>query len=93
VSPDGRLLAYVSRRNDLFQVEVLDIALGQELTVTDTVHDEAPSFAPNGRLLLYATEVGGRGILALASTDGRARARITGPNGDIREPCWGPFIK
>jgi TolB protein len=93
VSPDGRLLAYISRRNDLFQVEVLDIALGQELTVTDTVHDESPSFAPNGRLLLYATEVGGREILALASTDGRARARITGPNGDIREPCWGPYAK
>jgi TolB protein len=93
VSPDGRLLAYVSRRNDLFQIEVLDIALNQELTVTDTVRDESPSFAPNGRLLLYATEVGGRGILALASTDGRARARITGPNGDIREPCWGPLVK
>ncbi len=93
VSPDGRLLAYVSRRNDLFQVEVLDIGLSQELTVTDTVKDESPSFAPNGHLLLYATEVAGRGILALASTDGRARARITGPNGDIREPSWGPFVK
>jgi len=93
VSPDGRLLAYVSRRNDLFQIEVLDIALNQELTVTDTVRDESPSFAPNGRLLLYATEVGGREILALASTDGRARARITGPNGDIREPSWGPLLK
>ncbi len=93
ISPDGRLLAYVSRRNDLFQVEVLDIGQGQELTVTDTVRDESPSFAPNGRLLLYATEVGGRGILALASTDGRARARIKGPNGDIREPSWGPFAK
>jgi TolB protein len=93
VSPDGRLLAYVSRRNDLFQIEVLDMALAQELTVTDTVRDESPSFAPNGRLILYATEVGGREILALASTDGRARARITGPNGDIREPCWGPYAK
>jgi TolB protein len=93
ISPDGKLLAYVSRRNDLFQIEVLDIGLAQELTVTDTVKDESPSFAPNGRLLLYATEVGGRGILALASTDGRARARITGPSGDIREPCWGPFAK
>jgi TolB protein len=93
VSPDGRLLAYVARRNDLFQIEVLDIGLSQELTVTDTVKDESPSFAPNGRLLMYATEVAGRGILALASIDGRARARITGPNGDIREPCWGPFVK
>jgi len=93
ISPDGKTLAYVSRRNGLFQVEVLDLATAQELTVTDTVHDESPSFAPNGRLLLYATEVGGRGILASASVDGRVRTRLTGPNGDVREPTWGPFSK
>jgi TolB protein len=93
VSPDGKTLVYVSRREGLFQVEVMDLASGQELTVTDTVRDESPSFAPNGRSLLYATEVGDRGILALVSTDGRARARLTGPGGDVREPAWGPFSK
>ena len=93
ISPDGKTLAYVSRRSDLFQIEVLDLASAQELTITDTVRDESPTFAPNGRLILYATEVGGRGILALAATDGRARARLSGPNGDVREPTWGPFSK
>jgi len=93
ISPDGKSLAYVSRRSDLFQVEVLDLTSAQELTITDTVKDESPTFAPNGRLILYATDVGGRGILALASTDGRARARLSGPNGDVREPSWGPFTK
>ena len=93
LSPDGRLLAYVARRSGRFQVMVLDLASGQEIAVTDTAFDESPSFAPNGRLLLYATEVNGRGILATASVDGRARARLTGPAGDIREPTWGPFIK
>jgi TolB protein len=93
LSPDGRLLAYVGRRGGQFKVHVLDLASGQETPVTDTVRDESPSFAPNGRMLLYATEVNGRGILASASVDGRARARLSGPSGDIREPTWGPFIK
>jgi len=93
ISPDGKLLAYVARRNGLFQVVVLELASGQELNVTDTVRDESPSFAPNGRLLLYATEVNGRGILASASIDGRVRTHLTGPNGDVREPSWGPFAK
>jgi TolB protein len=93
ISPDGKTLLYVSRRSDLFQVEALDLASQQELTITDTVRDESPSFAPNGRLILYATEVGGRGILALASTDGLARARLSGPSGDVREPAWGPFFR
>jgi TolB protein len=93
LSPDGKLLAYVGRRGGQFKVFVLDLASGQETPVTDTVRDESPSFAPNGRMLLYATEVNGRGILASASIDGRVRTRLSGPSGDIREPTWGPFIK
>jgi TolB protein len=93
LSPDGKLLAYVGRRGGQFKVHVLDLAGGQETPVTDTVRDESPSFAPNGRMLLYATEVNGRGILASASVDGRVRTRLSGPSGDIREPTWGPFIK
>lgn len=93
VSPDGRQIAYVGRRDGRFQVYVMELATGQELAVTDTVMDESPSFAPNGRLLLYATEVNGRGILASASTDGRVRTRLSGPSGDVREPTWGPFTK
>jgi TolB protein len=91
VSPDGRQIAYVGRRDGRFQVYVMELASGQELLVSDTVMDESPSFAPNGRLLLYATEINGRGILASASTDGRVRTRLSGPNGDVREPTWGPF--
>jgi TolB protein len=93
LSGDGRLLAYVSRRAGKFQVHALDLANNQELALTDTVMDESPSFAPNGRMLLYATEVNGRGILATASTDARVRTRLSGPSGDVREPTWGPFIK
>jgi TolB protein len=93
LSPDGRTLAFVSRRNGRFQVQSLDLGSGQEVTLTDTVLDESPSFAPNGKLLLYATEVGGRGVLASASIDSRVRTRLTGPSGDVREPTWGPFIK
>ncbi|MGE5336502.1 MAG: DPP IV N-terminal domain-containing protein, partial [Gemmatimonadota bacterium] len=93
VSPDGRLLAYIGRRGGKFQVYSLDLATNQELVLTDTVMDESPSFAPNGRMLLYATEINGRGILATVSTDGRVRTRLSGPSGDVREPTWGPFIK
>ena len=93
ISPDGKTLAYVARRSGRFQVQTLDLATGAELTITDTVLDESPSFAPNGRLILYATEINGRGILASASTDARVRTRLSGPSGDVREPTWGPFIK
>ncbi len=74
-------------------MHTLDLVTNQETVLTDTQLDESPSFAPNGRMLLYATEVGGRGILASVSVDARVRARLSGPSGDVREPTWGPFIK
>ena len=93
VSPDGKTLAYVSRNNGQFQVATLDLASGQEQTLTDTVKDESPSFAPNGKLILYATEVGGKGVLAAVSLDGRVKQRLSVIAADAREPAWGPFVK
>jgi TolB protein len=94
VSPDGKALAYISRRAGKFQVYTLDLASGQELLLTDTVKDESPSFAPNGKLILYATDVGGRGVLAAVSTDGGVKQHITLQEaGDVREPSWGPMLR
>lgn len=92
LSADGKTLLYVSRRSGLLQVQSYDLNSQQELPITDTFYDESPSFAPNGRLVLYATEFEGRSILALASPDGRVRAHLSGAPGDIREPTWGPFL-
>jgi TolB protein len=92
VSPDGKTLAFISRRGGRFQLYTLDLASGQDTSLTDTSKDESPSFAPNGRLIVYATDVGGRGVLAMVSSDGRIKQRITTTGGDVREPTWGPFL-
>ena len=63
------------------------------LTVSDTRDDESPSFAPNSRMILIATEMGGRGVLSAVSADGRFKQRLSIPAGDVREPAWGPFPK
>ncbi len=88
LSPDGKNLAFVHRRDARFHVAVMDLGSGQMQVLTDTVHDESPSFAPNGRQLLYATLVNGRGVLATVSVDGKVRQRLS-QSGDLREPAWG----
>lgn len=93
ISPDGKMLAYISRREGRFQLYVLDLATSQELRLSDTSHDESPSFAPNSRYILYATEAAGRGTLAVASTDGSAKYTLSARGSNIREPSWGPFTK
>jgi TolB protein len=71
----------------------MDLATRQTQILTDSDKDESPSFAPNGRMILYASEIGGRGVLAAVSSDGRVKQKLSVPAGDVREPAWGPFMK
>jgi TolB protein len=90
VSPDGKLLTYIKQDSSGFRVAIQDIETSQVQTRSDTSQDESPSFAPNGRMILYATSVGGKGTLAAVSSDGRVKQRLTDAGGDVREPSWGP---
>ena len=92
-SPDGKSLAFISRREGRFQLAVMDIASRQVQVLTDSNKDESPSFAPNSRMILIATEVGGRGVLSAVSSDGRIKQRLTVAAGDVREPAWGPYAQ
>src|SRR5512134_444460 len=91
VSPDGKSLAYIMRNGGKFQAALLDLATRQVQVLTDSDLDESPSFAPNGRQILLATVIGGRGVLSAVSADGRVKQRLTLSAGDVREPAWGPF--
>ena len=93
LSPDGRSMAFVTRNNGRFQLALMDLASRQTQILTDSDKDESPSFAPNGRMILYASEIGGRGVLAAVSSDGRVKQRLSVQAGDVREPAWGPFLK
>jgi TolB protein len=92
-SPDGKALAFITRREGRFQLAAMDLATRQVQVLTDSHKDESPSFAPNSRMILIATEVGGRGVLSAVSSDGRIKQRLSVAAGDVREPAWGPFYQ
>ena len=92
-SPDGKSLAFISQNGARYQLTLMDLTTRQTQILTDSAMDESPSFAPNGRMILYATEVGGRGVLAAVSVDGRVKQKLSVQAADIREPAWGPFAK
>ena len=93
ISPDGKTLAYITRNAGKFQVALLDLTSRQAQILTDSDQDESPSFSPNGRMILLATVIGGRGVLSAVSADGRMKARLSATAGDVREPAWGPFVE
>jgi TolB protein len=91
-SPDGKSFTFIQRNGNRYSVAVQDFATRQVQVLTDGGIDESPSFAPNSKMILYASEVRGRGILAAVSSDGRVKQRFTEDAGDVREPAWGPLV-
>ena len=91
LSPDGRWLTYISRVGGQFKVQVLNLNSGQANAITETTADERPSFAPNSKLIVFATVLQGREALMTTTLDGKIKAKLSGQSGDIREPAWGPY--
>lgn len=91
-SPDGRNLAMVHRdASGNYRIAIYEVATRQLRVISDGSQDESPSFAPNGSMVLYGSG-GGRGVLAMSSTNGRVGQRLRFQEGDVREPAWSPFL-
>jgi TolB protein len=90
--PDGKHLVFVHRNDGVFHIAVMDLERGRLMVLTSTSLDESPSIAPNGTMLIYATQDKGRGILAVVSIDGTVKYRLPSSVGDVREPAWSPFL-
>ena len=74
-----------------YRIAVMDLDDGDLLILSTGRQDESPSFAPNSDSLIYATRLGGDGVLEMVSADGLVRQRLGSGRGDIREPVWSPF--
>ena len=94
-SPDGSRLVFVHESEPATgnRIAVMEIG-GDEIEVlTGGSLDESPTFAPNGRLILYATTERGRAALAAVSIDGRFRQRLSIDETGVRDPAWSPVLR
>lgn len=92
ISPDGKFLAYIGGAGGGFKLFLLNLVTGDSTPMTDTSFDESPSFAANGRYILYSTQVGSKKVLAAVSVDGYVKQILSVPGSDVRQPSWGPFM-
>ena len=90
-SPDGTTLSHVTRQGGGFRIAVMDLKTSALQVLSDGPLDESPSFAPNGRLILFASSGARGGELESVSADGRVRQRLKLQGGEVREPAWSPY--
>lgn len=95
LSPDGLSLVMVHRENGIYHIAWMDMSspatFGDMRILTETWLDESPSIAPNGAMLLYATQHNKKGVLAAVSMDAGVKFRLPSKQGNVREPAWSPF--
>jgi TolB protein len=89
-SADGRSLAMVNGSGGNYRIAVMDMASRTVNILSEGSLDESPSFAPNGSMILFAANKGGRSVLSVVSTDGAMQQKLDFQSGSVREPAWVP---
>jgi TolB protein len=91
-SPRGDLIAFTKLGGE-FRIGVMSPSGGGEKILTDGWQDEGPTWAPNGRVIMFfRTSQGGRGTSDLWSVDltGVNERKVPTPL-DGSDPAWGPL--
>jgi TolB protein len=95
LSADEKILVMVHRQEGftVFRIAAQDLVRGTVKILTQSSLDESATVAPNGTMVIYATSQQGRGVLMLASINGRVKIPLpVAAQGEIREPSWSPYL-
>ena len=88
----GNSVAMVRQSGGQSNITLMNAASKEERVVSRGSQDDSPAIAPNGTMVLYATDASGRGSLAVASDNGKAHQILYSQAGDVRDPAWSPYL-
>ena len=94
-SPRGDYIAFTTQESGRFHIGVMRVDGSEERLLTASFLDEGPSWAPNGRVIMFTRETAGaNGAPALYSVDisGRNLQRVATP-GMASDPAWSPLLQ
>jgi TolB protein len=92
-SPRGDAIAYTRQSQNKFAIGIMRPDGGGERILTEGFHNEGPTFAPNGRVLMFFRDPGGNSGPSLFSIDytGRNEMRVPTPS-FASDPAWSPLL-
>ncbi len=93
-SPRGDLIAFTKIEGGSFYIGVMRPDGGGERLLTQDFLVEGPTWAPNGRVLMYFRQGRGGGSSRLFTIDltGSNQREVTTP-GDASDPAWSPLLR
>src|SRR6266849_3887887 len=92
-SPRGDAIAFTKREQGSFGIGVMKPDGSGERLLTEGFHNEGPTWAPNGRVLMFFRDPGSNSGAALFTIDltGRNEQRIPTPS-HASDPAWSPLL-
>jgi len=92
-SPRGDYIAFTKQGGGQFSIGIMKPDGSGERILTSGFHNEGPTFAPNGRVLMFFRDPGGNGGPSLFTVDisGRNEQRVPTP-GFASDPAWSPLL-
>jgi TolB protein len=92
-SPRGDYIAFTKQGGGQFSIGVMKPDGSGERLLTSGFHNEGPTFAPNGRVLMFFRDPGGNAGPSLFTVDisGRNEQRVPTP-GFASDPAWSPLL-
>jgi TolB protein len=91
-SPRGDMVAFTKSHNGRFHIGVMRTDGSQERLLTASFLDEGPTWAPNGRVLMFTREQpGGDPLIHSVDVSGRNLRRVPTP-GPASDPTWSPLL-
>jgi TolB protein len=93
-SPRGDFIAFTKRGRGTFGIGVMRPDGQGERLLTEGYHNEGPTWAPNGRVLMFFRDPGGTGGPTLHTVDitGRNEQRVPTPS-YASDPAWSPLLQ
>src|ERR1700749_381899 len=89
----GDYIAFTKQGGGQFSIGIIKPDGSGERILTSGFHNEGPTFAPNGRVLMFFRDPGGNDGASLFTVDisGRNELRVPTP-GFASDPAWSPLL-
>ncbi len=91
-APNAKDIVFMHCNKGICNIAKQNLANNQVTMLTNKGMNESPSIAPNGSMVIFATENDGNSILQEVSIDGRVHIRLPSTSGKVQEPAWSPFL-